>query len=44
MIKITEYEEQYFNEISELLASFRVVLEGFKGNKRDPDINQQKKN
>ena len=42
MIKITEYEEQYFNEISELLASFRVVLEGFKGNKKNPDINSAK--
>ena len=42
MITIAEYKEQYFNEISELLASFRVVLEGFKQNKKNPDINSAK--
>lgn len=42
MITIAEYKEHYFNEISELLASFRVVLEGFKQNKKNPDINSAK--
>ena len=42
MIEIKEYNEQYFDKISELLASFRVVLEGFKGNIKDPDINSAK--
>ena len=30
MIEIKEYQDSYFNELSELLAAFRVVLQSFK--------------
>lgn len=42
MIDIKEYDEQYFDEISALLASFRVVLQGFKGINATPNIESAK--
>lgn len=38
MIDIKEYNEHYFKELSELLASFRVVLQRFKGIDATPDV------
>ena len=42
MMNIKEYNELYFNELSTLLASFRVVLQGFKGINATPDVESAK--
>lgn len=42
MIDIKEYNEHYFEGLRELLASFRVVLQGFKGIDATPDYDSAK--
>ena len=41
-MQIKEYQGSYFNEVANLLASFRVVLQGFKGVKATPDVESAK--
>ena len=41
-MEIKEYQDSYFNEVANLLASFRVVLQGFKGIETKPDVESAK--
>lgn len=42
MVKIEEYNDLYFDKLVNLLASFRVVLQGFKGIDTKPDYESAK--
>ena len=36
--QIVAYEEKYVNDVVKLIANFRVTLNGFKGNKTEPNL------
>ena len=39
---VSEYKDNYFNDVARLLADFRVTLNSFKGNKSEPDLDAAK--
>ena len=42
MARIITYEEQYFDQVAALLASFRVTLQALKGIQTNPDVEDAK--
>ena len=41
-MKVIKYEDKYFNDVTNLLANFRVTLRSFKGENTSPDVEDAK--